>query len=160
MEIKNGHKYTFNTTDSELQKYNGTKAVILRPLTENECDIDDVGMMYKAVFEDGSHRDVFEDELSPEDVRFEEKMKEIAQCIASTLEHCGFDDVTDSSGYYVIREFDDESERAVDAYKSANGENPHYVVYCSYENEDSDYKYTEDLSVEQLASKLEEFYAA
>ena len=53
----------FHTTDDELAKYNGTEVEILRPLTEEECDIDDVGMMYKARFYDGYERDVFEDEL-------------------------------------------------------------------------------------------------
>ena len=36
----------------------------IRPLTEKECDIADVGNMYKARFFDGYERDVFEDELS------------------------------------------------------------------------------------------------
>lgn len=89
-----------------------------------------------------------------------EKLKLIARCIAEILDGCGFDDVTDSSGYYIIKEIDDETDRAVDVYKSTDGGNPHYVIYCSYEDEDFDYKYTDDLSVEQLESKLEEFYMA
>jgi hypothetical protein len=63
-QIKVGCEYTFKTTDSELKAYNGTKVKVLRPLTEEECDIADVGNMYKAVFNDGFNRDVFEDELS------------------------------------------------------------------------------------------------
>jgi hypothetical protein len=59
-----GMKKTFKTTDSELMKYNGTEVEIIRPLTEKECDIEDVGNMYKARFFDGCERDVFEDELS------------------------------------------------------------------------------------------------
>ena len=54
----------FNTTDSELKKYNGTEIEIIRPLTEKECDIEDVGNMYKVRFYDGYERDAFEDELS------------------------------------------------------------------------------------------------
>lgn len=57
-------KKIFNTTDSELKKYNGTEVEVIRPLTEKECDIEDVGNMYKARFYDGYERDVFEDELS------------------------------------------------------------------------------------------------
>ena len=53
----------FNTTDSELEKYNGTEVKILRKLTDKECDIADVGVMYKVKFYDGYVRDVFADEL-------------------------------------------------------------------------------------------------
>ena len=89
-----------------------------------------------------------------------EKLELIAKCIAEILENCGFDDVTDSSGFYIIKEIDDETDRAVDVYKSTDGGNPHYVIYCSYEDEDFDYMYTDDLSMEQLENKLKEFYMA
>ena len=56
-------KMFFMTTDSEFIKYNGTEVEIIRPLTDKECDIEDVGNMYKARFYDGYERDVFEDEL-------------------------------------------------------------------------------------------------
>jgi hypothetical protein len=87
-----------------------------------------------------------------------EKIRVIAECIVGALEHCGFDDVTDSSGYYIIKEFADGTDRAVDVYKSNEDGNPHYVIYCSYEDEGFDYRYTNDLSIEQLESQLEEFY--
>ena len=87
-----------------------------------------------------------------------EKLRVIAECIVGALKYCDFDDVTDSSGYYIIKEFTDGTDRAVDVYKSTNDGNPHYVIYCSYEDEDFDYKYTDDLSVEQLERALEEFY--
>ena len=64
MKIENGKKYKFNTTDSELRKYNGTEVEVIRPLTEDEADISDVGNMYKVRFSDGYERDAFEDELS------------------------------------------------------------------------------------------------
>lgn len=64
MKIENEKNYKFNTTDTELLKYNGTKVSVIRALTENECDIEGVGNMYKVKFEDGYERDVFEDELS------------------------------------------------------------------------------------------------
>lgn len=91
----------------------------------------------------------------------EEKISlaETAQCIAEVLSDCRFDDVTDSSGYYVIKEFEDGTDRAVDVHKSYNDGNPHYVVYCSYEDEDFDYKYTDNLSVEELTKVLEELYS-
>ena len=87
-----------------------------------------------------------------------ENLKDIAKYIVEDLMNCRFDDVTDSSGYYIIKEFDDGTDRAVDVYKSTMDGKQHYVIYCSYEDEDFDYKYTDDLSVEQLVSKLEEFY--
>lgn len=64
MKIENGKKYIFNTTDSELRKYNGTEVEVIRPLTKDEADIFDVGNMYKVRFSDGYERDAFEDELS------------------------------------------------------------------------------------------------
>lgn len=64
MKIENGKKYIFNTTDTELTKYNGTEVEVIRPLIDKECDIADVGNMYKIKFEDGYVRDAFEDELS------------------------------------------------------------------------------------------------
>ena len=57
-------KCIFNTTDTKLKKYNGTEVEIIRPLVDKECDIEDVGRMYKAKFCDGKEYDVFEDELS------------------------------------------------------------------------------------------------
>lgn len=57
-------KAVFNTTDSELTQYNGTVVEVIRPLTQDECDIDDVGKMYKVKFHDGYIRDAFQDELS------------------------------------------------------------------------------------------------
>lgn len=87
-------------------------------------------------------------------------LKDIARYIVEDLMNCGFNDVTDSSGYYIIKEFADGTDRAVDVYKSSNDGNFHYIIYCSYEDGDYDYMYTDDLSVEHLANKLEEFYNA
>ena len=83
-------------------------------------------------------------------------LQETAEAIVAVLQHCGTDDCTDSSGYYGIREFPDGTDRAVDVYKSSRDGKLHYVVYCSYEDEDFDYRYTEDLSVEQLLAVLQE----
>ena len=68
--LENGKKYTFTTTDTELLKYNGTDVKVIRPLTEEECDIEDVGNMYKVKFADGYERDAFEDEL--EEIKYYE----------------------------------------------------------------------------------------
>ena len=85
-------------------------------------------------------------------------IKETAQVIVEILESCGFDDITDSSGYYVIKEFEDGTDRAVDVHKSTGDgtELPHYTIYISYEDDNSDWEYTDGLSVEELEKKLEE----
>lgn len=87
-----------------------------------------------------------------------EHVKEIAHYIAEYLRYCRFDDVTASSGYYTIKEFENGTSREVDVYKSNIGGNPHYVIYCSYEDDGHDFKYTDDLSERQLFDKLEELY--
>lgn len=85
-------------------------------------------------------------------------IEKIAEDIVMELRHRGFDDITDSSGYFIIREFSDGAERCVDVHRSTNDGNPHYVVYCSYEDESFDYKYTDDLTVEALIKVLKEVY--
>lgn len=56
--------YDSHGADSKLNDRSGTKAVILRPLNEDEYDRGEVGNMYKASFtEDGYTTDVFEDEI-------------------------------------------------------------------------------------------------
>lgn len=64
MKIKNGNAYIFDTVDTELLKYNGQVANVIRPLTEDEADICEVGNMYKIRFADGYETDAFEDELT------------------------------------------------------------------------------------------------
>lgn len=85
-------------------------------------------------------------------------IKETAETIADILEQCSFDDITDSSGYFAIKEFEDGSERYVDVHKSTNdGEDePHYAIYVSFEDETSDWRYTKSLSVDELTAELEE----
>ena len=55
----------FNThgADSELNCKSGQEVEVIRPLTVAECDVDDVGMMYKVRFDDGTEIDAFADEL-------------------------------------------------------------------------------------------------
>ena len=64
MEVGEKMKKIFNTTESGLKKYNGTEVEIIRPLTDKECDIEEVGNMYRVRFFDGHEQDAFEDELS------------------------------------------------------------------------------------------------
>lgn len=78
--------------------------------------------------------------------------------IAERLSNAKFDDITDDSGYFVVREFEDGRERAVDVYKSTGygTQKPYYTVYCSFEDEDHDFYYTEDLSIKGLYKTLKE----
>ena len=69
-------------------------------------------------------------------------IKNTAKLIHEILKVCDFDNVTDSSGFFTIRKFKNGTERFVDVYKSTNNGDPHYVIYCRYEDEDIDYKHT------------------
>lgn len=63
MLIEAGKKYRFETVDSEYLKYDDTEVEVIRPLTDEEADIADVGNMYQVKFNDGYVSAVFEDEL-------------------------------------------------------------------------------------------------
>ena len=58
-------KVIFDThgNDSELNCRSGQEVEVIRSLTETECDIAEVGNMYKIRFADGMETDAFEDEL-------------------------------------------------------------------------------------------------
>lgn len=53
----------FNTTQSDLKKYNGTEVEVGTELTDDERD-PEVGRMFHITFFDGKKTDAFEDELS------------------------------------------------------------------------------------------------
>lgn len=53
----------FTSTIQRLSIYNGP-ITVLRPLTKDEADIDEVGPMYRCKAEDGTEFDAFEDELA------------------------------------------------------------------------------------------------
>ena len=55
-------KAIFNTTQSDLRKYNGTIVDVGDELTDKERD-QEVGTMYHITFHDGNKSDAFEDEL-------------------------------------------------------------------------------------------------
>lgn len=50
--------------EHELLAHSGQRCVVMRPLTEEEADISDVGPMYRVRFEDGFEADAYDDELS------------------------------------------------------------------------------------------------
>lgn len=49
--------------DSKLNERSGQLVEVVRPLTEEEADLFDVGPMYRIRFPDGFETDAFEDEL-------------------------------------------------------------------------------------------------
>ena len=49
--------------DTSLNARTGQNVTIIRELTSKECDIEDVGRMYRIKFDDGYETDAFEDEL-------------------------------------------------------------------------------------------------
>lgn len=85
-------------------------------------------------------------------------MLQLAEDIVIELKESKFDDVDDSSGYFLIREFEDGTERSVDVYKSTKRGYPHYVINVRYEDDTSDYKHTKDSSIKALQNILEEIY--
>ena len=78
--------------------------------------------------------------------------------IAELLSDAGVDDITDSSGYFVIKQLEDKKERTVDVYKSTGDgtQRPHYTIYCSFEDDNHAFYYTKDLSIEELHRVLKE----
>lgn len=50
--------------DSELNNRSGQRMEVLRRLTSDEVDINEVGQMFKVRFSDGFETDVFEDEIT------------------------------------------------------------------------------------------------
>jgi len=52
--------------DTQLNDRSGQVVEVIRPLTEDEADLFDVGPMYRIRFDDGYETDAFEDELSDE----------------------------------------------------------------------------------------------
>lgn len=56
-------KALFKSTTDRLDPYNGP-VTIIRPLTNDEADISEVGPMFKVKAPDGTEFDVFEDEIT------------------------------------------------------------------------------------------------
>lgn len=57
-------KKVFNTSQSDLKEYDGMEVEIIRPLTSDEADLDDVGNMYEVKLHNGKIIEAFEEELS------------------------------------------------------------------------------------------------
>lgn len=86
------------------------------------------------------------------------KLKEIAMNIYEELKFKSFNDVTDCSSCYIIKKCNNGLDRYVEVNKANINNKCYYVIYCCYEDELSDFKYTKDLSVESLEQVLEDFY--
>lgn len=56
----------FETTQSDLTRYNGMKIIASAPLDESRYDKEDVGEMFRIKLEDGTLLDAFEDEMLEE----------------------------------------------------------------------------------------------
>lgn len=78
-----------------------------------------------------------------------------AQSIYNKLKYCGFNNISDSS-YFLIKQFEDGTDRGVYVYKSIKDGELHYVIYISYEDDNFDYKHTKDLSLKELTRVLKE----
>jgi len=63
-----GFSKTFRTTQSDLLQHNNKVYALIRQLTKEEVDADDVGNMYLIVLETGEEIQVFEDEISEYEV--------------------------------------------------------------------------------------------
>lgn len=61
--FKVGQSALFKTTQSDLLQYNNCEVIVKRLLTEDECDIDEVGFMYE-VTTNGEAFQAYQDELS------------------------------------------------------------------------------------------------
>lgn len=57
-------KAYFNTTQTDLVKYNNNIVNIKRTLTASEIDIEDVGPMYEIILPNGKQIEAFKDELT------------------------------------------------------------------------------------------------
>ena len=56
---------TFRTIFSALRHRDGSPVQVLRPLTDDEADLEETGPMYLVQFSDGQTACVFADELTP-----------------------------------------------------------------------------------------------
>lgn len=65
VEIKPGSKMVFRSTDSGERQNVPFDVIIIRTLTNDECDTFDVGYMYLVQFIDGHTEHAFHDELLP-----------------------------------------------------------------------------------------------
>lgn len=84
--IEAGKKYRFDTkkTDSILTAFDGQDCTVIRPLTKEEYDIDDVGLMWRVRFDDKkrTEADAFDSELYG---ALQEKIVLISNSTAVTL---------------------------------------------------------------------------
>ena len=62
-KFKVGQIALFRTTQSDLMQYNNREVIVRRLLTDDECDIDEVGYMYEVAHYDAIFQ-AYQDELS------------------------------------------------------------------------------------------------
>lgn len=62
-KFKVGQSVLFKTAQSDLMQYNNREVVVRRLLTDDECDIDEVGYMYEVAYYDAIFQ-AYQDELS------------------------------------------------------------------------------------------------
>ena len=58
-----GKEYVFKTNDTTYRIFNNTRVQVLRPLRDDEADLNETGPMYKVRFCNGDVNDCFIDEL-------------------------------------------------------------------------------------------------
>jgi len=81
-----GQKVVFNSTHSAAKQDGrlNVEVEIVRPLTDQEADLDEVGPMYKIRFADGHIEDAFADELSPRKLLSGAEKMADSRCDAAT----------------------------------------------------------------------------
>lgn len=57
-------RYSGQDALRQLRSHDGLVCVVIRPLTGDEVDLDEIGPMSRVRFEDGYEDDVFDDELT------------------------------------------------------------------------------------------------
>lgn len=62
-KFTNGSVALFTTSQTELRQYDNEEVTVQRLLSEDECDIDEVGYMYEVIDLNGNKFQAFEDEL-------------------------------------------------------------------------------------------------
>lgn len=105
-------------------------------------------------------------------IKKEEEEKELAMIhnivsdAVENLKNRGFH-ATESTGYYSLKtiteiydeeEYEYENERCVDIFKQKDGEKEYYAVHVVYEDNETDFHYTEHLDAKELEELLKEIY--
>ena len=103
-------------------------------------------------------------------IKKEEEEKELSMIhnivsdAVENLKNRGFH-ATESTGYYSLKTiteiYDEEEyeyERCVDIFKQKDGEKEYYAIHVVYEDNETDFHYTEHLDAKELEELLKEIY--